>query len=78
MRADHGYNMDSAAIRGLINIMSTYDVPSRRQFLQFITGKSPFGCTRVSNINLLASFLSMFDQVHPNCQLGASVACILL
>ncbi|KAA1100638.1 Ubiquitin fusion degradation protein 4, variant 2 [Puccinia graminis f. sp. tritici] len=45
MRADHGYNMDSAAIRGLINIMSTYDVPSRRQFLQFITGapKLPIG-----------------------------------
>ncbi|OAV92326.1 hypothetical protein, variant [Puccinia triticina 1-1 BBBD Race 1] len=45
MRADHGYNMDSAAIRGLINIMSSYDVPSRRQFLQFITGapKLPIG-----------------------------------
>ncbi|MBW0499959.1 hypothetical protein O181_039674, partial [Austropuccinia psidii MF-1] len=45
MRADHGYNMESAAIRGLIQIMSSYDVPSRRQFLQFITGapKLPIG-----------------------------------
>ncbi|PLW48785.1 hypothetical protein PCASD_03238 [Puccinia coronata f. sp. avenae] len=45
LRADHGYNMDSPAIRGLINIMSSYDVSSRRQFLQFITGapKLPIG-----------------------------------
>lgn len=45
MRADHGYNMESAAIKGLISIMSSYDVPSRRQFLQFITGapKLPIG-----------------------------------
>ncbi|WAR62412.1 hypothetical protein PtB15_14B507 [Puccinia triticina] len=50
MRADHGYNMDSAAIRGLINIMSSYDVPSRRQFLQFITGKSKIGSTRALSI----------------------------
>ncbi|PLW05822.1 hypothetical protein PCANC_18578 [Puccinia coronata f. sp. avenae] len=39
LRADHGYNMDSPVIRGLINIMSSYDVSSRRQFLQFITGE---------------------------------------
>lgn len=45
MRADHGYNMESRAIRDLIHIMSTYDVTSRREFLQFITGapKLPIG-----------------------------------
>ncbi|EGG06319.1 uncharacterized protein MELLADRAFT_48491 [Melampsora larici-populina 98AG31] len=45
MRADHGYNMESRAIRDLIQIMSTYDVTSRREFLQFITGapKLPIG-----------------------------------
>jgi E3 ubiquitin-protein ligase TRIP12 len=36
--------MDSPAIRGLINIMSSYDVSSRRQFLQFITGQYEFVC----------------------------------
>ncbi|KAH9821476.1 hypothetical protein DFH28DRAFT_1078835 [Melampsora americana] len=45
MRADHGYNMESRAIRDLIQIMSTYGVTSRREFLQFITGapKLPIG-----------------------------------
>lgn len=38
MRADHGYNMESRAIRDLIQIMSSYDPTSRREFLQFITG----------------------------------------
>ncbi len=45
IKADHGFNVESAAIRDLIEIMATYDKNGRRDFLQFITGspKLPIG-----------------------------------
>ncbi|EJD07256.1 uncharacterized protein FOMMEDRAFT_71851 [Fomitiporia mediterranea MF3/22] len=51
MKADHGFNMESPAIRDLVSIMSEYDEISRRRFLQFITGspKLPIGGFRGLN-----------------------------
>lgn len=48
LKADHGFNVDSRAIRDLITIMADYDATTRRDFLQFITGspKLPIGGTR--------------------------------
>lgn len=45
LKADHGFNVDSRAIRDLVSIMSAYDGPTRREYLQFITGspKLPIG-----------------------------------
>ena len=45
LKADHGFNVESKAIRDLIEIMSSYDLTTRREFLQFITGspKLPIG-----------------------------------
>jgi E3 ubiquitin-protein ligase TRIP12 len=45
VKADHGFNVESRAIRDLIEIMSEFDAPSRRDYLQFITGspKLPIG-----------------------------------
>jgi E3 ubiquitin-protein ligase TRIP12 len=45
IKADHGFNVESKAIRDLIEIMTTYDKAGRRDFLQFITGspKLPIG-----------------------------------
>jgi E3 ubiquitin-protein ligase TRIP12 len=45
MKADHGFNVESRAIRNLVEIMAAYDVPTRRGYLQFITGspKLPIG-----------------------------------
>jgi len=45
IKADHGFNVESKAIRDLIEIMTTYDTAGRRDFLQFITGspKLPIG-----------------------------------
>ena len=45
LKADHGFNVESKAIRDLVEIMCDYDVVSRRAFLQFITGspKLPIG-----------------------------------
>jgi E3 ubiquitin-protein ligase TRIP12 len=51
IKADHGFNVESRAIHDLIDIMSEYDVPTRRAFLQFITGspKLPIGGFRGLN-----------------------------
>ncbi|KAF5361746.1 hypothetical protein D9756_002251 [Leucocoprinus leucothites] len=51
LKADHGFNVESRAIRDLIEIMSEYDVSTRRGYLQFITGspKLPIGGFRGLN-----------------------------
>ncbi|KAG5636235.1 hypothetical protein H0H81_008716 [Sphagnurus paluster] len=51
LKADHGFNVESRAIRDLVEIISTYDNPMRRAFLQFITGspKLPIGGFRGLN-----------------------------
>ena len=45
LKADHGFNVESRTIRDLIDVMASYDVPTRREYLQFITGspKLPIG-----------------------------------
>ncbi|KAI0794507.1 hypothetical protein C8Q74DRAFT_1365946 [Fomes fomentarius] len=45
LKADHGFHVESRAIRDLVEIMSEYDAPTRRSYLQFITGspKLPIG-----------------------------------
>ncbi|KAJ2921909.1 hypothetical protein H1R20_g15195, partial [Candolleomyces eurysporus] len=45
VKADHGFNVESRAIRFLLGVMSEFDGPTRRAFLQFITGspKLPIG-----------------------------------
>lgn len=45
LKADHGFNVESRAIHDLVEIMSEYDAPTRRDYLQFITGspKLPIG-----------------------------------
>ena len=45
IKADHGFNVESRTIRNLIEIMSEFEVPTRRQYLQFLTGspKLPIG-----------------------------------
>lgn len=45
IKADHGFNMDSASVRNLLQTMSEFDLQQRRGFLQFVTGspKLPIG-----------------------------------
>lgn len=54
IKADHGFNVESAAIRDLIEIMAAYDKSGRRDFLQFITGspKLPIGGFKALNPQL--------------------------
>ncbi|THU92737.1 hypothetical protein K435DRAFT_671560 [Dendrothele bispora CBS 962.96] len=51
VKADHGFNTESRAIRDLLEIMAEYDAPTRREYLQFITGspKLPIGGFRGLN-----------------------------
>ncbi|KIP04525.1 hypothetical protein PHLGIDRAFT_191474 [Phlebiopsis gigantea 11061_1 CR5-6] len=51
IKADHGFNVESRAIHDLLDIMSEYDQPTRRSYLQFITGspKLPIGGFRGLN-----------------------------
>lgn len=45
IKADHGFNVESRTIRNLVEIMSEFDAPMRRHYLQFLTGspKLPIG-----------------------------------
>ncbi|KAJ8502395.1 hypothetical protein ONZ45_g11808 [Pleurotus djamor] len=51
LKADHGFNADSRTIRNLMEVMSEFDAPTRRDYLQFITGspKLPIGGFRGLN-----------------------------
>jgi E3 ubiquitin-protein ligase TRIP12 len=45
IKADHGFNLDSASVKNLMQTMSEFTMPERRDFLQFVTGspKLPIG-----------------------------------
>ncbi|KZT67358.1 hypothetical protein DAEQUDRAFT_673424 [Daedalea quercina L-15889] len=51
LKADHGFNVESRAIHDLLEIMSEFDSPTRRSYLQFITGspRLPIGGFRGLN-----------------------------
>ncbi|KAJ7252448.1 hypothetical protein C8J57DRAFT_1077385 [Mycena rebaudengoi] len=51
LKADHGFNGESRAIRDLVEILSEYDPTTRRNYLQFVTGspKLPIGGFRGLN-----------------------------
>ncbi|TFY68826.1 hypothetical protein EVJ58_g785 [Rhodofomes roseus] len=54
LKADHGFNVESRAIRDLLEIMSEFESPTRRSYLQFITGspRLPIGGFRGLNPSL--------------------------
>jgi E3 ubiquitin-protein ligase TRIP12 len=69
IKADHGFNVESKAIRDLIEIMTLYDKNSRRDFLQFLTGspKLPIGgmsITRNTPLNSLTCIVG-FKALNP-------------
>ena len=57
LKADHGFNTDSRSFRELVQVMSSYNASTRREFLQFMTGspKLPIG----------GQFLRMFGSEVP-------------
>ena len=70
VKADHGFNSESRSIRNLVEIMANYDPPTRRMYLQFITGspKLPIGGRFCCAINTQRSLLirsSGFRGLNP-------------
>ena len=71
LKADHGFNVESRAIRDLVETMSEYNPLMRRAYLQFITGspKLPIGgklysyCMYISQ-NLMDE-LGRFPRIEP-------------
>jgi E3 ubiquitin-protein ligase TRIP12 len=57
IKADHGFNLDSASVKNLLQTMSEFTMPERRDFLQFVTGspKLPIG-------GKLRSSVTIFDN----------------
>lgn len=66
LKADHGFNVESRAIRDLIEIMADYDAPTRRSYLQFITGspKLPIGGTCTSSHPVRAVLFTVFLRLQ--------------
>ena len=66
LKADHGFHVESRAIRDLIEIMSEYDGPSRRSYLQFITGspKLPIGGMCASSALTHSSLTTTFRRLQ--------------
>jgi len=64
LKADHGFNVESRAIRDLIEIMADYGSSTRRAYLQFITGspklpiggRGPLYCHTFSGLTFLPGF----------------------
>ena len=69
IKADHGFNVESKAIRDLIEIMTLYDKNSRRDFLQFLTGspKLPIGGGRLicEAWHITLTWFSGFKALNP-------------
>jgi hypothetical protein len=71
LKADHGFNVESRAIRDLIEVMVSYDATMRRSFLQFITGspKLPIGGT--SPLSTVTWFIAHAGCRFPWAKSGA-------
>ncbi|KAH7093864.1 hypothetical protein BKA62DRAFT_55845 [Auriculariales sp. MPI-PUGE-AT-0066] len=78
IKADHGFSIDSRAIRDLIAVMSEYDAPTRRDFLQFITGspKLPIGGFRGLNPPLTVVRKPHESPLKPDDYLPSVMTCV--
>ena len=64
--ADHGYNMESKAIKFFFEILSEYDTDQQRKFLQFVTGSPRLP---VGGLKSLSPALTI---VRKTCEAGES------
>lgn len=69
IKADHGFNVESRAIHDLLEIMSEFDLPNRRSYLQFITGspKLPIGgkCLLMTDQFMTLTIVIGFRGLNP-------------
>ncbi|KIO30590.1 hypothetical protein M407DRAFT_14294 [Tulasnella calospora MUT 4182] len=78
IKADHGFNIDSRAIRNLIEVMASYDGPGRRAYLQFITGspRLPVGGFRGLNPPLTVVRKPHEHPLRPDDYLPSVMTCV--
>ncbi|KAG8896941.1 Ubiquitin fusion degradation protein 4, partial [Tulasnella sp. 408] len=78
IKADHGFNIDSRAIRNLIEVMASYDGPGRRAYLQFITGspRLPVGGFRGLNPPLTVVRKPHEPPLRPDNYLPSVMTCV--
>ncbi|XP_066911692.1 E3 ubiquitin-protein ligase TRIP12-like isoform X2 [Clytia hemisphaerica] len=77
-RADHGYNIDSRAVKFLFEILSKYEADEQRLFLQFITGspKLPVGGFKSLNPPLTIVRKTVDQSANPDNYLPSVMTCV--
>ena len=69
LKADHGFNLDSPAVRHLLQVMTELSPDTRRDFLQFVTGspKLPIGgmYLLMPLFSVLLTHVSGFKSLSP-------------
>ncbi|KAI6113129.1 hypothetical protein F5141DRAFT_1188308 [Pisolithus sp. B1] len=78
IKADHGFHGESRSIRELIELMSEFDPPTRRDYLQFITGspKLPIGGFRGLNPPLTVVRKPAEAPNTPDAYLPSVMTCV--
>jgi E3 ubiquitin-protein ligase TRIP12 len=67
-RCDHGYNLNSRAVKWLFDIMINFDLDEQRAFLQFVTGSPRLpvgGKSLVKFLQCSSYFFLGFRMLHP-------------
>ncbi|CAG8453722.1 1012_t:CDS:10 [Paraglomus occultum] len=74
--ADHGYSMNSPAIRNLLEILSGFNVEERRLFLQFVTGSPRLPIGGFKNMRPVLTIVCRgSDQNSPDESLPSVMTC---
>ncbi|KAI6024407.1 hypothetical protein EDC04DRAFT_2869441 [Pisolithus marmoratus] len=78
IKADHGFHGESRSIRELIELVAEFDVPTRRDYLQFITGspKLPIGGFRGLNPPLTVVRKPAEPPNTPDAYLPSVMTCV--
>lgn len=78
IKADHGYNPESKTIRNLVDMMSAFTVPQRREFLQFVTGspKLPIGGFKALSPQLTVVCKNVEGGRKPDEYLPSVMTCV--
>jgi len=78
IKADHGFTIDSRAIKDLVEVMASYDAPARRAYLQFITGspRLPVGGFRGLNPSLTVVRKPHEAPLRPDDYLPSVMTCV--
>ncbi|CAF0758204.1 unnamed protein product [Rotaria sordida] len=80
-RCDHGYNLNSRAVKWLFDIMINFDIDEQRAFLQFVTGspRLPVGGFRMLHPPLTIvrkAAENNSDHINPDSFLPSVMTCV--